>query len=66
MVSRAHAHQMGIISSVFLLLVVVTYAYVEFASIDVSAQTYVIMQLTVLINVGILLSLAGAVYLTER
>jgi len=50
---------------VFILLLSITYAYIEFASIAVDDSTYAIMPLTPIIDLGVVVLLCGFIYYTE-
>ena len=65
MTYRQHALQLAIIDLVFILLLSITYAYIELASIAVDDSTYVIMQLTAIISLGMIVLLGGFIYYTE-
>lgn len=62
---RPQLLQLGIINFVFLILLLGTFGYSEFAGISMGGGTYVIMQLTGLLNVITIVGVAAYVYYDE-
>ena len=62
---RPQLVQLGIINFVFLMLLLGTFGYSEFAGISIGDGTYVIMQLTALLNVTTVVTVAAYVYYDE-
>ena len=62
---RTYALQLAVINLVFLTVLTGTYAYIELSGLEIEQMTYVIIQLTAALNMSVIVSVAGYLYLTD-